>query len=69
MAKAVRVEITNAALVSLLGLAHDGVKCYHAQVVHNVWGEPTIELVLCGEKLDDAFTVNAGDTIKKGQII
>jgi hypothetical protein len=69
MAKAVRVTISNEMLVDLLGMTNTDISFYHAQIVYNTWGRPILEFVLHGENLDDIFTVDENDPIKKGQII
>jgi len=69
MAKAVRVAIDNPTLMGMLGLQGTDIVFYHAQVVHDVWGKPKIEFVLYGGDLPHVFTVEAGDPIKKGEIV
>jgi hypothetical protein len=69
MAKAVRVDIDNALLKEFLGITGTDIVFYHAQIVKTVWQRPSVEFVLYGDDLPDIFTVQAGDTIKKGVIV
>jgi len=69
MAKAVRVDIDNALLKEFLGITGTDIVFYHAQIVKNIWGRPSVECVLYGDDLPDIFTVQEGDPIKKGVIV